>query len=305
VTGGHPAGPPAFHPWPTVRERVARVVAAGGRLLIISDFDGTLARIVPDPTAARILPLARRALRRLARVADGRPDRLQVVVLSGRAAADVAARVRVGGLRYLGNHGLESGWLGRRDRAERLTVALEAGLAQHTTNARAVALAVADRLGRPAWLYVEDKGPSVAFHFRQAPDGDAARDRILAAIDDAETALGDLGLARLDGRRVVELAPAGAGGKGAAVERLVRDEQPRASIVLGDDVSDAAAFRAVAEARHAGRLAGGLSIAIHGASETPPAIAESADLVLASPREAARVLSLVAGLLEREGSSSS
>ena len=54
---------------------------AGRPLLVVSDFDGTLARIVDDPWGASILPLGRRALRSLA----GMPQ-VHVVVLSGRTA---------------------------------------------------------------------------------------------------------------------------------------------------------------------------------------------------------------------------
>jgi trehalose 6-phosphate phosphatase len=300
VSSGLRATTGTVHGWPEVRPRVSQVAGAPGRLLIVSDFDGTLAPIVPDPAGARMDPLARRALRRLTAVAAGRPDRLQVVVLSGRAALDVASRVRVGGLSYLGNHGLERGSLARRMRAERLAVELEPGMAQHAGTARALGLAVAASLGHPAWLYVEDKGPSVAFHFRQAADADVARERVLAAIADAQTTAGEHGLATLEGRRVVELAPAGSGGKGAAVERLISVERATTAIVLGDDVSDAAAFEAVRGARGDGRLADGVTIAVHGAAETPARVMEAADLVLGSPRDAARVLSLVARILERE-----
>jgi trehalose 6-phosphate phosphatase len=300
VTAGPAAHPAAADRWPIVRRRVIDTVATPGRLLVVSDFDGTLAPITADPGTTRILPLGRRALRRLARICGDRPERLSLVILSGRGARDVAGRVRVGGLRYFGNHGLESGRLERRRRAERLAVELAPGLADHATTAHALGRAVAASLGRPDWLFVEDKGVSVAFHFRQAADGDAARAAVLAAIDDAETALGRHGLARLDGRRVVELAPADGGGKGAAVERLIREEDPSAAIALGDDVSDAMAFRAVSAARADGRLRAGLAIAIHGAAETPPVIVDAADLVLPTPRDAARVLSLVARLLTAE-----
>jgi trehalose 6-phosphate phosphatase len=265
----------------------------------VSDFDGTLAPITTDPTASRILPLARVALRRLAGVAERRPDRLAVVVLSGRAALDVAGRVRVGGVRYLGNHGLEGGPLARRGRAERLAVELAPGFDGMTAVTDRLGGAVAERLGRPDWLFVEQKGPSVAFHFRQAHDPDAARDALLAAIDDVETALGRHRLVRLEGRLVVELGPAGAGHKGDAVERLIRAERPAAVVMLGDDRSDAEAFRAIAEARRAGRLRAGLSIGVHGAAETPAQIVERADVILAGPRDAARALSLLAMELGR------
>jgi hypothetical protein len=70
-------------------------------------------------------------------------------------------------------------------------------------------------------------------------------------------------------------------------------------LVLGDDVSDAEAFVALRGARDAGRITG-LAVAVHGASETPAAVRDSADVFLASTRDAARLLSALATLLERE-----
>jgi hypothetical protein len=84
------------------------------------------------------------------------------------------------------------------------------------------------------------------------------------------------------------------------VERLLDVEGAAAAIVLGDDRSDAGAFRAVAAAVDAGRLRGALALGVHGAAETPDEIVAAADVVLPAPRDAARALSLLAGLLERE-----
>jgi trehalose 6-phosphate phosphatase len=284
----------------TVRTRVTELVAGPAPLLVVSDFDGTLAPITIEPMATRIVPGARAALRRLARLAAARPERLLVAVLSGRAALDVAGRVRVGGLAYHGNHGLESGVLARGDRAERLRVGVDTTLEPFIERAAALGVDVARRLGDPAWLLVEEKGPSVAFHFRQAPDAEGARASILEAIEEAEEEIGDHGLVRFEGRKVIEFRPLGAGGKGAAVEGLIDRDRPGSVIVLGDDRSDAEAFRAVVAAREAGVI-DGLTVAIHGAAETPAEVVAAADILLPDPAAAARVLALVARLLEREG----
>jgi trehalose-phosphatase len=90
------------------------VLGRRGLLLVISDFDGTLALGSRDPAATTIVPLARNALRRLAGIAAARPERLALAVLTGRTVADAAARIRVGGIRYLGDHGLQSGSYPRR-----------------------------------------------------------------------------------------------------------------------------------------------------------------------------------------------
>jgi trehalose 6-phosphate phosphatase len=270
-------------------------------LLVVTDFDGTLSPIVQDPLGAVIEPLARSALRRLARLSDEWPDRLAVVVLSGRTSADVAGRVRVGGVRYLGNHGLEAGRLARRGRPETIAVHADPKLEPWVPSTAALADAVADRLGRPAWLFVELKGPSVAFHFRQAPDVDRAREQVLLAIDAAEASAGPnrFGMARLEGRRIVELRPVGAGGKGDAVERLIERDRPGAVLMLGDDRSDAEGFRVIVEARRRGELEGA-ALAVHGARETPPEVADWADVELPTTHDASRVLSTLARALEAE-----
>jgi trehalose 6-phosphate phosphatase len=282
-----------------MRRRVAPLVAAPGPLLVVSDFDGTLAPISWDPGAdtsggAQIVPAARRALRALAGLGHTLDGRVRVAVLSGRSAADVAARVRVGGVVYLGNHGLEKGQLVRRGRADRVSVAILPGFAGHSERAVAVARSVAERLGRPAWLFLEEKGPSVAFHWRGAPDEDAAGRAVDAAVAAAIASGQARGFERLEGRRIIEIRPSNAGAKGEAIRRLLDAENPGAVLVLGDDRSDAEAFAAAAEARATGRVVASLAVAVHGAHETPAEILAAADLMLASPREAARLLSVLA-----------
>jgi trehalose 6-phosphate phosphatase len=287
------------------RDRAVGLLAARPPLLVITDFDGTLSPIVQDPLGAVIEPLARNALRRLARLSETRPDRLAVVVLSGRTSADVAGRVRVGGVRYLGNHGLEAGVLRRHARPEGLAVRADPTLEPWVPSTAALADSVADNLGRPDWLFVELKGPSVAFHFRQAPDVDRARELVLMAIDAAEEAAGpdQLGMTRLEGRRIVELRPVGAGGKGSAVERLIEHSRPGAVLMLGDDRSDAEGFRVIVESRRRGEI-DGVALAVHGARETPPEVADWADVELATTRDAAKVLAALARALEAQARSS-
>lgn len=276
-----------------------RILGRSGRLLVVSDFDGTLAEGSRDPAAATIVPLAQRSLRRLARIAQRRPKRLAVAILTGRAAADAAARVRVGGIRYLGDHGLQIGSFPRGRRPERLIAMVASG---HEASAEAAAV-LAERvprlLGSPAWLFVERKGPSVAFHVRQADDRAAARSAVEAAIASVDRDLPPHDLAHYRGRLVVDLRPRSAGGKREAVERLIAEFEPAAVIAFGDDTSDADAFAILREARQAGRI-DGLAIGVAGRYGMPADVREAADLVLPTPFEAARVLAWIARSLERE-----
>ncbi len=281
-----------------VRARLGTLLAADGPILIVSDFDGTLARGSGDPTAAAIEPLARRSLRRLARLGADRPGRPWTAILTGRTVADVATRIRVGGIEYLGDHGLQSGWLPRGARVDSMATDVLPGFEGHVPAARALAAGVGARLGHPEWLYVESKGPSVAFHFRGAPDRDVAREAVHAALRETELEVGDHGLAHYRGRLVVDLRPIQAGGKAEAMARLIEREQPVVVIALGDDVSDADAFAVLRAARGTGAL-DGLAVAVHGPHGMPDAVRDNADLHLATPHEASRLLASIATVIGR------
>jgi trehalose-phosphatase len=301
---GRVAGDPGAAALERAVAAVRELAAARGRLLVVCDFDGTLAPISPDPTAPTILPAARHALRRLARTARRRPDRLALAILSGRTALDVAGRVRVGGLTYLGDHGIQGGDLPVGVAAERLRVAHDPRLAGHHPVARRLGDEVERLLGGAAWLFVEPKGPSVAFHFRAADDLAAARARILAALDDAGAALppGLRGprFRQIEGRRIVELRPVDAGAKGEAVAQLLERHGSTAALVIGDDRSDAEAFAVVARQRDAGRLAASLLLGVRGARETPPELLAAAHFILPEPAASAVVLRALARALEAE-----
>jgi trehalose-phosphatase len=288
------AASPAFAPV-SVREAIQVAAAHLSRrpLLVVSDFDGTLSKIVNDPWGASILPLGRSALRVLARLPG-----VHVVVLSGRSSADVAERVRVGNVSYVGNHGMERGFVPRRGRAEVLRRSVDVDEASHE------AIHVADRLAdqMPSlipepWFIVERKPPSVAFHWRAAPDVDAARARVLAVVDALDP---EHVLERFPGRRVLELRPVGAVAKGEALERMVEEWQPRSVFLLGDDVSDALAFTALRRLRAAG-VTDGVAVAVQARAEVPREVLEAADVVLASPVDATRFLSGIARRLATGG----
>jgi trehalose 6-phosphate phosphatase len=285
-----------------VRRRLVELAAVPGRLLVVTDFDGTLAPIALDPMAVRIEPRGRLALRHLASLAATQPERLKVVVLSGRTAHDVATRVRVGGVEYHGDHGIQAGYLPRGVPAERLVASSDPALARLVDDARALGVAVATALGRPDWLFVEDKGPSVAFHFRAAPDpavaGGLVESAVEAALARQKDRDGQSVFARFDGRRIVELRPEGAGGKGATLSRLLAVGEFDAAIVLGDDRSDAEAFAVLAAARAEGRLAASLALAVHGAAETPAEVVAAADLMVDGPRQASRALATLARAID-------
>ena len=65
-------------------------------MLLVSDFDGTLAEIVPEPTLAAALPDSLHALRRLVPVLN------RVVILSSRTPTELSEHVSVPGALLIG-----------------------------------------------------------------------------------------------------------------------------------------------------------------------------------------------------------
>lgn len=281
------AGRPVTLPGPVsltgARDALALLSPAalrGRPCLIVSDFDGTIARIGLDPWAARAEPLAQRALRRLAAMPG-----VEVVLLSGRTARDLAGRVRVGGATYLGNHGLEQGTLPRGARAESLVVVADPSHDGHLAESRALAEAVPSEIGEP-WLIVEHKHPAVTFWFRTAPDIPEAARRVRAIVDRLDP---HGRFERFPGKRYLELRPPGATEKRDAVAWLLRDRRPATAVVIGDDTSDGLAFAVLQQARATDAI-DALAVGVHAFADVPPQVVESADAILASPAETARFL---------------
>jgi trehalose 6-phosphate phosphatase len=210
-------GRPALLASPGGRAALARALRA--QPLLAFDFDGTLAPIVERPDQARVDPALATALARLA-------TQLPVAVITGRRVADARARLGFSPRHLVGNHGAEGCW----------GAAVEAALAAELDGLRAVLAGAADELARLA-VRVEDKGLSIALHYRGAPDPQAARaglDALLAGLPDH--------LHRFGGKAVLNLASAAAPDKAAALLALVEREGRAAAVFVGDDLNDEPVF---------------------------------------------------------------
>ena len=213
----------------SLRSRLVGIPAR--QLLLLLDYDGTLAPIVLRPDRATLSAPVRVVLRRLVRL-------MPVVVVSGRALGDLRRRVNVPGIRYIASHGLvfkeprsPLRWLGRRvPRREVLRWV------------RALRSSAAGIHG----ALVEDKDWSVALHDRGVHHADRAilRRRVLRALKPWLTS-GQAALVR--GKRVLEIRPAGSWNKGTAVAAVLAQPwaRNRIPVYLGDDRTDRDAFRRV------------------------------------------------------------
>ena len=258
--------------------------ALDGRMLLATDFDGTISRLDLDMWRSAVVPAAQRALRSLAAADD-----THVAFISGRTVADLAGRVRVGRATYHGDHGAEWAAAERGFRPDRLRIEHEP--VDPATQSMADRLKVeVPPLVDEDWLMLEDKGSSLSFHFRRAADVDAARASVRAAVDtiDSKGVLDQPG-----GVRMWELRPRGATTKRQTLERLIEEHRPDLVVMLGDDRNDTAAFGAIGAARAANGLEG-LAVGVLSRASDPLQLEQASDVVFAGAYVSARFLSLLA-----------
>lgn len=247
---------------PADLQRALTSAAAVPRLLVTSDFDGTMAPIVDNPADARPLPAAADALARLA----GLPD-TAAALISGRAL-DVLRSLSgfsemPSPVHLVGSHGAEfaSGFTHDIDRAllDRITAEL-----------RAIA---ADRPG----VTVETKPASVALHVRNASaaDADAALRAARAAAESWDAQL-------TEGKAVLEFAVIQTD-KGLALDVLRTQENASAVVFFGDDVTDEKAFRRLGDTDVAVKVGPGESLATYRV-DTPEDVAEALQYLLDARR---------------------
>ena len=188
------------------------------RLLVTSDFDGTLAPLVNNPADARALPAATRALRALAELPD-----TPVALISGRSLQVLTELSGApAGVHLIGSHGAEfdTGF------AEDIDTAL---LATIGTTLEGVAA------GHPGAM-VEYKPAGVVMHVRNADAAVGA-----AALDAARAAAVAWPAEMTEGKAILEFAVVTAD-KGTAVDILRTRENASAVVFFGDDVTDEKAF---------------------------------------------------------------
>jgi trehalose 6-phosphate phosphatase len=245
------------------RAGLAALIATPASSMIALDFDGTLAAIVPDPTAVRPYPGALDALKRLAPLVG------TLAVISGRPALSIVEYGhfdQVPGLLVLGHYG--------RERWEDGHLAVPPSHPGVAVATREIPEVLAEA-GEPPGVWIEEKGEAVAIHMRRAHRPAAVFRQLRGPL--AELAA-RTGLVMEPGRLVIELRPPGAD-KGSTMHEIVSEGKPSAVLFCGDDLGDGPAFSAVAELRDAGTP--GLTVWSRSAEVTE--MAEHADLIVDGP----------------------
>jgi len=227
---------------------------------LIFDVDGTIAEIALTAEAVVVSPGCKKYLESLVN------ELPLVAAISGRLISVLRNLVGVEGVIYNGNHGLERWNNGRVEiRPE----------AQSYVEKITAAIKELGPVLNPLGVVFEDKGAGLVFHYRTLPNQEEVKEKILREIRRSEAAQPF----NIDeARAVIELRPPLEISKGSTVKELVEGNNLAGAVYLGDDVADIDAFNAI-HSLSEGTEFQGLAIGVVG-EETPPNVAEKADLIL-------------------------
>jgi trehalose 6-phosphate phosphatase len=222
-------------------------------VVLVTDFDGTLADVVPDPDQAAARPDALEALQELV------PLLADVIVLSSRKPRELESLVPVSGVRLIGDSGLALPRHAQKEALERFN-----SEASHLLQGV-----------HGAWIEV--KPASTTVHFRNTGMSGAAMLALLTPLLDGAR------LAAAPGRKVIEVhAPQS--GKGSALAALLPGLDPGGVVCFGDDENDRSLFGYVSGLDIPHLCVGAWS------AEAPARLFEKCDLIVGGPAGAVEVL---------------
>lgn len=198
-------------------------------LILLCDYDGTLAPLAARPALANLPESTKRALKILSR-----KQHVRVGIVSGRPLHEVRGLVGLKNVAYIGSHGYEMKLAGLRP-STLLTPSESQGL-------KTLARDLEHLLKGLPGIWIERKTAGVAVHYRRASPNAARRTGRL--LRQAARRL-DKTFRIQEGKMLLEFLPPGKVNKGSAVRELSRrlHVDPRHfRVYLGDDLTDESVF---------------------------------------------------------------
>ncbi len=216
--------------WDAISTRIRQA----RHILLLIDYDGTLTPIVEKPESADLSPEVKECLQRLAVIPS-----VALGIISGRTLTDLAERVGIKGIIYVGNHGLEIQGPGI---SFVNPVARQASSLMHSLY-RDIGDAIADVKG----ARIDNKELTLTLHYRQVDKAqvDELND-IFYKIVNSPLYSGQISI--VPDKKAYELKPLVDWDKGKAIEFIalkLNYECKPLMLFLGDDVTDYNGFRQV------------------------------------------------------------
>jgi trehalose-phosphatase len=215
-------------------EKFAKSLANAKRILLMCDFDGTLAPIAESPDLAVLPEDSRITLQGLAA-----QRRVTLGIISGRALPDLKKLVGVNGIIYAGNHGLE---------IEGPDLNFVFPLTNEIKSFfQIIHQMLVKAMSVTRGVIVENKGMTLSVHYRQVEEGHVSE--VKSAFEHVVGGAQAMGKVKITtGKKVLEVRPAVDWNKGHVV-KLIMETYGKYNksgnvipIYLGDDRTDEDAF---------------------------------------------------------------
>jgi len=235
---------------------------------ILLDIDGTILDIAPTPREVWVPPKLRHTLARLQDLTGG-----ALALVSGRLLDDIDLIFAPLKLAAVGGHGAELRPVPTAEpqrRAASLSPELKRMLATLT------------QLG--PGILIEDKGYSLALHYRLAPDlGPALQAAVVAVCDQLPVGTVEI----LPGKAVVEVKPARVSKALAVAELMMHPPfHKRHPIFIGDDVTDEPVFPVISQFGGLGFSVGRVVAGVEGHFKSPEDVRAWLDQIVANRGDA-------------------
>ncbi|MBS3814314.1 trehalose-phosphatase [Candidatus Bipolaricaulota bacterium] len=210
-----------------LKQRLDNAIDESKRILLCTDFDGTLVTFTGLPSETQLPIEMRELLTRLAGL-----EALHLAIISGRRFQELSELVPVEGVTLAGNHGLKIQFKDGTAYEPEIGEDLKKTIALFNKD-------IQERFGDKEGIIIENKNFGLALHYRRY-DGDEGKieDEFHEIWKDHNFSA----LEVIEGAKLLEVRPAN-WNKGDAIKLLQEKWGGRPTIYLGDDTTDEDAFR--------------------------------------------------------------
>ncbi|MEA3328717.1 MAG: trehalose-phosphatase [Candidatus Omnitrophota bacterium] len=213
---------------------LSKKFASTKKVILLTDYDGTLTPIVKHPGEAALSRNTKNLLRSISK-----KRRVKLGVLSGRSISDIKKLVGLKNIIYSGNHGFE------------IETKRKLFLHPHAKKARPALKQIYHSLSRrfsgDRQVIIEDKRATVALHYRLAKGPKKVRQLKKIFRDITRPYVKDKKVRLKYGKKVLEAWPFSRVDKGWALKWIMNKLAVRKTLMiyLGDDRTDEDAFKAM------------------------------------------------------------
>ncbi|MDD3985478.1 MAG: trehalose-phosphatase [Methanobacterium sp.] len=234
--------------------------------VVITDIDGTISEIGPEPKNATITPEMRNLL------LDLSSKYKYIGVLTGRDINDAIDIIKLEKIVYMGNHGLQQIKNGK--------IITDPRIESYIPIIKEISRELHQRFENITGISFNYKKLSLTVHYNNCNSKNKAKKELLNTIYNLKK--GKL-VKIIEGRELLEIRPPVGYDKGSVLHEFISENHIKKIIYIGDDINDISAFRKLKELSEKNEVKG-ISIAVNSIG-TPEEVKESANFYVENVKE--------------------